>query len=249
MIHSRLGAFGLLVLTLGVVAFLASAAEAEVGAKWLVLSKAGEAIDTAKLPVLLKGEIESTNKEILLTEILKIKVEKTCSGVELVGMELIGEGKLKAGGKLKFTGCRLLLNGVESKPCLPHTKGAPAGTLETNALKGELLLHKLENEKKEVIGTDPLILLEPSEGTFFMTLETGEECAIGEKIPILGKLYIKDCENGFEKHQVIHLIEEGPLSEMWVISKTAEHKVKLDGSALVSLTGAHAGLAWGAMPG
>jgi len=92
-------------------------------------------------------------------------------------------------------------------------------------------------------------LLEPSEGTFFMTLETGEECAIGEKIPILGKLYIKDCENRFEKHQVIHLIEEGPLSEMWVISKTAEHKVKLDGSALVSLTGAHAGLAWGAMPG
>jgi hypothetical protein len=243
MIRSRLGVFAVLVLTLGVVASLAGIAEAEVGAKWLVLNKVGEAIDTAKLPVLLKAEIESLKKEILLTEILKIKVEKTCSAVEMVSMELVGEGKLKAGGKLKFTGCRMILNGVESKACTPHTKGAPAGTLETNALKGELLLHKLE------VGTDSLILMEPSEGTTFMTLETSEECAIGEKIPILGKLYVKDCENAFGKHQVIHLIEEGPLTEAWVISKTEEHKMKLDGSALVSLTGAHAGLAWGAMPG
>jgi hypothetical protein len=149
---------------------------------------------------------------------------------------------------------------VESKVCIPHTSGAPAGTLETNKLRGDLGLHfllnakgeKIKDEKTgEVILHGPIQLL-PEVGEIYMTLELGSgECAIGEKVPIIGTFYAHDVENksGIETHQVKHVIEEGPGTAVWVISKTEEHKVILDGSAVLFLNGADVGLKWGGMIG
>src|SRR6185503_7988803 len=97
---------------------------------WLVLTSAGVTKTTSELSVELKGELEGSTKEALLSKILGIKIEKTCTGVTLVGMKLEGEGNIAPGGKLKFTGCKLFLNGEESTECTPHTSGAPIGTIE-----------------------------------------------------------------------------------------------------------------------
>lgn len=239
-------------------AFNVTGALAEAGSQWLVLTSVGVTKTTKELPVGVTGEMTSGSKEVLLTKILGVKFEKTCSFLEIIGMKLEGESNIAAGAKLKFTGCKIFLNGVESKVCVPHTSGAPDGTLETNKLHGDLGLHFLLNAKGEKIKdekTGEVILhgairLEPEVGETYMTLELGhEECAIGEKVPILGTFYAHDAENAIETHQVKHIIEEGPGTAVWVISKTEEHKVILDGSATLFLNGAHAGLKWGGMIG
>lgn len=172
-------------------------------------------------------------------------------------MKLEGESEISAGTKLKFTGCKIFLNGVESGVCVPHTTGAPPGTLETNRLKGDLGLHFLKdakgefirNEKGEIILHGP-IKLTPETGETYMVMELGSgECSIGDKVPIIGTFYGHDAEGSIETHRTSHLLEEGPGTAVWVISKTEEHKVILDGSVLLTLTGVHAGLKWGGMIG
>lgn len=219
------------VLTLGVltilaVTFCAKKAQAE----WQILTSGGIVKTGKELNAMLNGELESGVKEILLSEILKIKVEKTCSAVELINVKLVGESKI-SGGRLKFTGCTISLNGKLNAACTPHVKGAPPGTLETMELKGE--------------AAAGLIKIEPSGGTQFLTMELSESCPIGEKVSINGVLYAKDCENQLATHLVKHLVEEGSGTDMWLISNTAEHKVHLDGSAWGFLGGAHTGLKWG----
>jgi hypothetical protein len=71
------------------------------------------------------------------------------------------------------------------------------------------------------------------------TIEMSEECAIGTKVPLIGKFTVKDCEGLSLKNLFEHLIEVGPLTELWTISKTAEHVATLLGSAWAFLYGAH----------
>jgi hypothetical protein len=232
---------------------------AEAGSQWLVLTSGGLTKTTKELPVGVTGEISAGSKEVLLTKIAGAKIEKTCTSVETPGLKLEGESSIAPGAKLKFTGCKIFLNGAESKVCVPHTSGAPAGTLETTKLRGDLGLHFLLNEKGEKIKdekTGEVILhgpirLEPEVGETYMMLELGEECSIGEKVPIFGTFYAHDVGNksGIETHQVKHVIEEGPGTTVWILNKTEEHKVILDGSATLFLNGAHAGLKWGGMIG
>jgi hypothetical protein len=229
---------------------------AEAGSRWLILTSIETIKTTEELPVSLTGEM--VGKETLLTKLVGVKFEKTCSAVEITGLKLEGESSIAPGAKLKFTGCKIFINGVESKVCIPHTSGAPAGTLETNKLRGDLGLHPLKNakgefiknEKGEIILHGP-IRLDPEAGETYMTLELGTgECSVGEKVPILGTFYAHDVEGGgIETHRVKHLIEEGPGTAVWIISKTEEHKVILDGQALLYLNGAHSGLKWGGMIG
>jgi hypothetical protein len=59
---------------------------------------------------------------------------------------------------------------------------------------------------------------------------------------------VKDSENLSLVNLVKHLVEIGPLTELWAISKTAEHVVTVLGSSWVFLTGAHEGLKFSADP-
>jgi hypothetical protein len=208
----------LLTLTLGLTALGVGSAQAEVGSHWNV---AGKAVTSTLLPELQVKEIENKT-ETLLSKVLGTKVEKLCTTMALVGAKLESEGKI-SNAKVKFSGCILKLNGTVSPPCEPHT-GSEKGVIVAEG-KGLMILS----------GGAGIIRLEPAAGEKFVTVETSEECSIGSKIPLIGKLTLKDCKGAFSTEQVEHLVEEGPQTELWLISKTEEHKVTLDGSGIVIL--------------
>jgi hypothetical protein len=236
--RSKLGLIGLCVAALGVMAFSASAAQAEAGANWLILTSSGALKTGGELHATVTGSLEN-NLGILLTTVLGIKTEILCTAATLIGVSLEGTGSLTNGGKVKFTGCSLDLNGAAAPECEVHSTGQPIGTLETSPFKGLLVL----------IGGVGRILIEPKEGETFANFNMGEECPIGENIPFRGKLVLKDCENKLTTHLVTHLFEEDTVnSDIWVLNKTAEHKATIDGSTLASLTGAHVGLRWAGDP-
>jgi hypothetical protein len=238
MIRSKLGLLGLCVVVLGVMAFSASAAQAEVGAKWLILETPGGVVkDAAVLLAALGGTLEN-NTGSLLTKVLGIAVEILCVSLTPKAFHLEKEGSVD--GKLHFDGCLTKLNGVLNTNCKPKTAGAPEGLIETAALKGLLILHELAGGAK-----DKLVRLEPLVGETFATLNMGAACPIGELIPVRGKFVIKDCKELLLEHKVAHLAEEGPLTDLWVLNKTAEHAAKLDGSTNLFLSGAHEGKEWG----
>lgn len=230
--RSVLTSFCLAGLVLGLVAsFAAVSAHAEVGAQWAV----GDYDAKEKPATVQASKLEPSIK--LLTTILKSSIEISCSNLELVGVELVGEGKLKEGGKAKFTGCLTKIKGVESKACAPHSIGQAAGTIESLETKGEIVLHEKGG----------LTRIEPKSGETLAVLEMSEVCALGEEIPILGKLTLQDPE--LATSLVEHMITQGPLTELWVISKTAEHVATVDGKAKVTLSGANAGTEWCGSPG
>jgi hypothetical protein len=249
MTRTKFGLLGLCAVVLGLMAMVTSSAQAEAGAKWTVGTK-----DAKELPGLLKiTEIENLSETVkikelvLLSEILKIKTEFLCTGAELVNVELVGEGKLKTGGQVKFTGCVTKLKGVVNEACKPKSPGQALGTIVTNKGKGELVLHTEEGGKK--IG---ITRLEPEVGTTFVVLELGEACAIGEKVPIINNgagtgLTLVDTALGTAS--VEHLIKQGPLTELFTISNTVEHKATIDGSAKVALAGAEEKQTWFGTPG
>jgi hypothetical protein len=216
----------------------AGSAQAEPGAFWLVN---GAKMPEGLLPF-LGAEIEPLSDKkvhlVLLTTILKIKVEILCSEIELIEAHLLepNGGSL---GKALFKGCVILLNGVQNENCKP-----PGGHITTVLVKNLLLLHipKGKTEPEAVID------FEPAAGTTFATLTLSELCPIGEKIPIGGKLVLKDCLSHLLVDQVIHLLEFNELSHLYTVSDTAEHAATIDGSINVFLTGKHAGLTWAGHP-
>jgi hypothetical protein len=82
-----------------------------------------------------------------------------------------------------------------------------------------------------------------------MGKEAESLCSIGEKLPVSGTLYVKDAGGNFEVEEKSHLLEEGPLTELWVLNKTTEHKATLDGSASLSPAGEHLGREWSGLGG
>jgi len=258
MIRSRFGlkAIGLCLALAGLMAVGAGSAQAEVGAKWLV---AGTTVTTL-LPE-LQGTLENSHGQ-LLGEIAGVGIHILCTSIALVATNhLLAEGGWL--GKILFNGCEILrlktLNNPATlellKPCLPKTLGVN-DHIVTNQLKGLIRLHLLLVkeiiEGKEVtldLGLDTIFMLEPNEGTIFTTIETGEECAFGEKIKVEGKFALKDCANAFLTDQVTHLLEEfAPLTELYLNGNKA-NKGTLDGSTNVSLAGVHKGLTWAGHPG
>lgn len=236
--------FGLLTLGLGALLLglmtMSTSAQAEKGAKWTVVNGKGELVEVKSgglSPTISVKEVEG-GEEIMLAEIAKIKVKKLCKKLQLVGAKLEGEGKTTSGAKVRFSECVVYLNNVLTKACEPKTKGSEKGTIESNAGKGLIVLHNGEG----------ILLLEPVTGEEFMTLEFGEECAIGENIPLFGKLALNIAE--LKTELVTHLVSEFPaLTDLFIINKTPEHKVVLDGSAILELTGEHLGLKWSGTPG
>lgn len=103
-------------------------------------------------------------------------------------------------------------------------------TVPSHAL---IVLHVLASGQK-----DEFIQILPDSGNTILFIETGEECALGPKIPVIGKLYFKDCENAFLVHRLKHLWEVAPeLTKLFFISETAEHAMTVLGSWWVKLIG------------
>jgi hypothetical protein len=245
MIRTKLGLLGLCAVVFGVMAFSASAAQAETNAKWLILTSGGVHKTGAELPALIQIKELEGNTASLLTTVLGIAFELLCTSASFEeNVQIIANGSLSH-GRVVFHGCITKLNGVQNNKCTPKAGGAAPGLILTNKLKGLIVLHKLEPS-----GTlDDLIRIEPLEGETFATFNMGAECPIGELIPIRGKLYLEDSQNAFLIHQVTHLVREfDPLTHLWVLSLTFEHEAKIDGSAIVALTGAHEGLKWSGDP-
>lgn len=245
MIRSRFGLLALCAVVFGVMAFGATAAQAEKGANWLILMSNGEVLTGAQLNALVVGETDKTG--ILLTTILKIKTEISCPKFTVEKAKLIAEGSISE-GSVVFEGCTTKLNGVANANCVPHTTGRGAGVVATEPATGLIKLHPLTVEGKEV--KDETVLILPVNAEMrFATLLMSEACPIGEKVPIFGEFSIKDCEGKFLEHLVKHLIEEfAPLTELWAISNTAEHKATIDGSAWAFLAGEHSGLKFAGDP-
>jgi hypothetical protein len=226
--RNRSKAFGLLVLIVCAVTLGTGSAQAEVGASWKV---EGAKVTSSLLPALAVKEVEAGGLT-LLTKIAGIKVEVSCTSLQPVGIKLETEGKLTNGGQLRFFGCLTKLNEKSNSQCEPSNEGKEPGAILTKPGKGLLVL----------IESKGVIQIEPKEGETLATIETGEECAVGQKINVIGKLTLKDSALGTEVDT--HLFAEGATTELWVNSKTAEHKATIDGSAIIRLAGTHTELPW-----
>src|ERR1700709_1773405 len=239
MIRTKLGLLGLCAVVFGVMAMSATSAQAALS--WLVLNSAGT--EAKELKAELLGEKDTAHISLSTKEV-GIKFVVTCTNFALVGVNLEAGGTLSNAGKFKVQGCEA----YETAPltgglvCHVHSAGQAAGVVLTAAGKGILALHTLTGG-----GTEVLTKLEPSVGTTFATFLT-EKCVVPETNPVNGVLYLKDCEKKALTHEVKHLVEQGPLTSLFVGSDTAEHlETSLSGSGWVKLGGAHAGLKFAAM--
>jgi hypothetical protein len=248
---ARLKVLGLCLLALGAMAAVdVSASQAEPGAYWGYLNAKKELLKFGPtLEPLLGFEIEELKDEkdpgkhlVLLTEIFKIKVAILC-GELLSDLRLRAEGLVL--GLLTFHKCITKLNGVTAAGCEPKFEGSK-GLIKTLELDGLIELHILQpsGERHDVV------VFEPDVGSNAIAhLEFPPECAIGTKFLLGGEFAFWDCQKEFLVHKVVHLWEEfAPLTNLWVISNTAEHKTKIDGSVNVFLTGEHLGFQWAGTP-
>jgi len=234
MIRSTRGlkvALGLCLLALGLVG--ASPAHATMhwnvaGAPWAVTK-----------PVV--GALDETG--VLHTTIAGNTVLWECKKGELVGVSLETEGKVK-GGDIKFSECITKINGVTNPACEPNDSGTNPGVILTNPFDGLITLHTTASGEKQDI-TEITSLVEEIVGgvkqPVLGRIKMSAECPIGANIPIIGKLTTIDVTNGVTngseilKEQLTHLIERGPLTELWVLSKTEEHKATILGKWKVNL--------------
>jgi hypothetical protein len=243
-------------MVLGLMAFGTIGAQAEVGAKWLILNKAGEVKQGSTLHAVfaLKKDTDFT----FHTEILKIKVLFLCGDIEAVNAKLQEEGiignsvvtntsglKEGRGSQIRFFECVTLLNGTPTPQCIPTDPVGGAGTIITKFVHALLKLH----EGNDIVK----ILPDPLGGEELVTIKTGpaagNECPIGASVPVIGTLALKDCENLSLTHLVEHLVEAfAPLTKLWAISKTVEHEATLLGSAWAFLGSEHKGLLWAGDP-
>jgi hypothetical protein len=256
MVRSKLGlkALGLCALVLGLMAFATSAAQAETGAKWVLINKAGTLVEVGNpsdtlLPELDIKEIEELKDPtdpgkhlVLHSEISKKSFLILCTGAHGTGVKLILNGSTSS-GFVVFTGCIVKVAGVTQGACKPHSAKEPEGTIKTEKGHGLIVLSESEGNT----------LLLPDVGETFVTIILGKEgeslCSVGEKLPVSGKLGVKDCQKLFPIELADHLIEERvALTDLWVLNKTAEHKATILGSAIVKLIGEHEGLKWAGLP-
>jgi hypothetical protein len=183
-------------------------------------------------------------KATLKTKIGGAEVKFTTSSApELSGIKLAGEGKLSAGGTVKFKGVTTELNGKASAVCTPlGTAGndTTLGSITSQKLSGALVLH-------EGGGVTQLL---PETGTVLGTLFFGGECALPKEVPLItkketGKGLVLTDPLGISKELVEHEATQlSALTELWAISETEEHKATLEGSAAIGLTSPHSGLKW-----
>jgi hypothetical protein len=238
---------GLIALVFGLMAFSATAAQAELGAKWKVN---GATIASNLLPE-VQADLE--NKDgILLTKVGLSKVEILCTSLKYVNGKLHESGRATL--KIHFEGCITKLNGTLANACVPHSPGAANGLIETNALKALIKLH----EPSASVKIPVVELLPEVAGGSLVTQVLGKaapdknECAIGEKFDIKGVLFFEECLGKGETELIVHLTQEQKsLSKLLFGANPAT----LDGSANNFLAGGlpekggHQGLQFSGNPG
>jgi hypothetical protein len=250
MTRTNMGLLSLCAMLFGLMAFGTSGAQAEVGAKWLILTSGGVLKTGAELHAKVNLEIDSPVL-ILHSEILHIKTLFLCTEVKVDEAKLLKDGTIgkeegvPSGSKVLFAGCTTDLNGSPAAECTPEDPTAGVGRISTQPVHALLVLHELTGGVR-----DDLIEVIPDTGlgTTYVVMHLPAACPIGTSVPVIGKLFLKDCENKALEHLIKHLVEEGPLSELFTISKTAEHATKLLGSAWAFLEGEHLGLKWSGDP-
>jgi hypothetical protein len=231
----------------GLVAFV-SVAHAEIDARWLFAEKVG-----TNLVPFLEAEVELEKETgatyVLHSEMLKIKVLFICLELKVTGTpKLVANGGIST-GELLYSECETYLNGKLNASCTPKdVKEGVSGTILTKPLHSLLVLHNGQDYLK-VLPDD--VGGSPSETVAI--IEMGEFCPIGKKVPVIGVISLKDCLGLALTHVVKHLVEptsiDGTLlTELWIISKTEEHKAGLLGSAWGLLKGVHAGIKFSGQP-
>jgi len=228
---SAVAALGVLVLAL--VLFGSSATQAEKGATWLV--------NGTKLGATSVGVQEVEGKELPLRALFAVfstVTEFRCSNLELINFVLLPEGS--GSGKVRFTGCKFFVKGMEISACAPELEGK-VGVIETLKLKALIVLHKLESGS-----TDPLVRIEPSEGELLAHIGKSKECSASSG-SFGGVVYLKDSAGKLTVEQLTHLVEPGPLTNVFFDVKGSS-AATLDGSALLGLIAEHQGRQWSAFP-
>jgi hypothetical protein len=222
MIRTKLGfkVLGLCALVFALMGLASSGAQA---AATLVLEgstvvEKGEVVLTTDVPGVLHSKISGSSVLFECPTISAVNANVLAGGT--IGKET-KEGK-PVGASVKFSGCKTKLNGAEAAACEPNAGGTQPGVIVTSSGHAALVLNASKEELTQVL---------PDSGETFANIEMSKLCAIGTKVPVIGKLFLKDCENAFLIHQLKHLVEEGPGTELWTISKTEEHKATLLGSA------------------
>jgi len=218
---------GLCALVLGTMAIVASGAQATAGANWMVSGANIEGTKTAAIAENLEiEELKSATDPgkhlVLLTKILNILTHILCTAAAIKNANLIKEGGISNAGKVRFSGCVTKLAEKTSTPCLPKTAGVN-DVIETNAGKGLLIL----------VGGVGETEITSTAGGPLATIESSEECAVGQKINIEGKLVLKDCINIKEENEK-HLIEVDNTASTLTASK---QKAEIHGSAFIKLVG------------
>lgn len=168
----------------------------------------------------------------LSTEILKMKATFSCESATAENTLIEAEGK--GSGKFLLGGCRTLLNGVVSAECEPKSPTGGAGTISTKALKSQFTANE----------GSTLVRVQPLEGETFATIALPVNCPIGTSVPVLGSFYAKDSSGKLEVEKMTHLLEAGPSTQLWAISKTIEHKATATGALGIGLGGEHLGDLW-----
>jgi hypothetical protein len=244
MTGSRLGLVGVCgVVVVAMMAMFASSAQA--GMSWLVFN-AEETVATevkleggkVNLLASVGGEIDSSTIT-LLTRLLALSVAVSCTSFATAGFNLEPEGKISAGAKFILGGCT-----VNQAGCTVKTAGSATGTVETEKLKGILVMHEIGGGLKI-----PLIKIEAevAGGALAAIRFEGAECLLPLSNKLTGTLFLEDCETTTEPFPR-YLIVQGPLTSLSVGADTVEHlETSLDGSGWLKLTGVHAGLKWAAM--
>jgi len=242
MTRPRLGLLALCTIVFAATAFGTSAAQAEVGSQWLLAKLTPEGV---KLITFLSASVEFETDVPFIWHFSLIghHVLFECSTIKAVNTKLLANGSIGEkegavkGSKIKYSGCKTKIDGSTSASCEPNAGGGSPGVIETNLIHYLIVLHELAGGTK-----DELVLALPDTGETYAMVEMGEVCALGEELPLIGKHYYKDCENAFLKHLLKHLWETAPLTELWFVSKTEEHKATFLGSWWVFLIFEHKGL-------
>jgi hypothetical protein len=235
MTFTRFGLLGLCAIALSLMTLGTAGAQAE--GTWLILNGKKEVKTGTELPAIV--ELEKDSSVLALhAEILKIKLLILCTNLKLINARLLSEGSIgeKAGAaknsRVLFSGCTTDLNGVEAPECAPTDPIDGNGSFVTKGAHASL------------VGEDLLKVL-PDEGETFATLIFSATCpGLLTSVPVIGQLFLRDCEGLALTHLIKHLIETGPGTELFLISKTTEHALTILGSAWAKLGGPHAGLAY-----
>jgi hypothetical protein len=221
--------FGLCVLAFGLVAFSATAAQAE--GTWMY--KGTDLTSTAQNKTLL-GKLDKLHG-VLLTMSGLNSVTILCTEVELLNTKLEPEGKVSENSKdakADFSGCVVWINGKIAKSCEPFDKTTKApGIILTEELYGLLQLHPATG--------DAITVIKPKASSLLAVIYMSESCVISEELKVFGQLALKDSGGnaGLLEEKLVHLVEEfAPLTELKTAHGPVEAKATLDGGLEAWLT-------------